>query len=330
MASSKGVGSTTALASGGNTPGSPAISGAVEEWTGAGAPIGAWSTGANLSSAKRSVFTAGTQTAALAAGGSNDDTPAIFATTELYDGTSWTEVNDLNVAKFQGGTAGTQTSALAFAGRTPPTVRTNESWNGTNWTEVADLNTPNRHGLGGAGISNTSALSFGGFDPVTFPGPTGGRLPNTESWNGSSWTEVNDLNTGRTDMASGHGTATSALSSGGNAAPGITGVTESWNGTNWTEVNDLNTARGGSGSAGADNTSGLVFGGTPPTTGKTEEWNGVSWVETSDMTTARTNLNGALRGTTSASLAVGGNVPPITAATEEWNKPSNTVKTLTD
>jgi hypothetical protein len=132
-------------------------------------------------------------------------------------------------------------------------------------------------------------------------------------------------------MASGHGTATSALSSGGNAAAGIVGVTESWNGTNWTEVNDLNTARGGGGSAGADNTSGLVFGGTPPTTGKTEEWNGTNWTEVADLATARTNLNGALRGTTSASLAVGGNVPPVTAAVEEWNAAgSGVTRTFTD
>jgi hypothetical protein len=41
--------------------------------------------------------------------------------------------------------------------------------------------------------------------------PTGGA---TESYNGSNWTEVNDLNTGR-DKLGGAGTQTSALGFGG-------------------------------------------------------------------------------------------------------------------
>ncbi len=144
-----------------------------------------------------------------------------------------------------------------------------------------------------------------------------------------SWRTGGNLNTARRGAA-GAGTSTAGLAFGGEGDPPVYAQTEKYDGVSWTEVNDLNTARGGSGSAGADNTSGLVFGGTTPTTGKTEEWNGVSWAEVADLATARTNLNGALRGTTSASLAVGGNVPPITAAVEEWTKPSNTVKTLTD
>jgi hypothetical protein len=63
-------------------------------------------------------------------------------------------------------------------------------------------------------------------------------LANTESWNGTSWTEVNDLNTAR-EQAGGAGTDnTSALAFGGN---GTTTLTESWNGTNWTNENNMNT-----------------------------------------------------------------------------------------
>ncbi len=36
--------------------------------------------------------------------------------TERYDGTSWTEVNDLNQARSYGGTAGTQTAGIAIGG----------------------------------------------------------------------------------------------------------------------------------------------------------------------------------------------------------------------
>ena len=56
-----------------------------------------------------------------------------------------------------------------------------------------------------------------------------------------TWTEVTDLNTGKT-IHSTAGTPLSALAVGGNPAPG-SAVTESWNGTNWTEITDLNTPR---------------------------------------------------------------------------------------
>ena len=53
----------------------------------------------------------------------------------------------------------------------------------------------------------TSALAFGGNAYSTKTGAT-------ETWNGTNWTEVNDLNTARYSLA-GAGTATSALGFGG-------------------------------------------------------------------------------------------------------------------
>ena len=68
---------------------------------------------------------AGTQTAALAFGG---DTPPETGATESWNGTSWTEVNDLNVARQEMGGAGADnTSALAFGGN--PATATTEEWN---------------------------------------------------------------------------------------------------------------------------------------------------------------------------------------------------------
>ena len=82
----------------------------------------------------------------------------------------------------------------------------------------------------------------------------------TESWNGSSWTEVGDLNSGRQNMT-GSGTTPAALIFGGNDGSNR-GYTETWNGSAWTEAGDLNTAR--SDLAGATNgttTATLAFGG---------------------------------------------------------------------
>jgi hypothetical protein len=89
-------------------------------------------------------------------------------------------------------------------------------------------------------------------------------------WNGTSWTEVNDLNTGRTQMGC-SGIQTAGLAFGGS---GPSALTESWNGTSWTEVADLATARTFiSGSTSAPNTTSLAFGGsTGSDTGATEEW----------------------------------------------------------
>ena len=51
----------------------------------------AWSSGGNMNVARNAMYTAGTQTAALAAGGDSPLTPEFFDGTELYDGSSWTE-----------------------------------------------------------------------------------------------------------------------------------------------------------------------------------------------------------------------------------------------
>ena len=63
------------------------------------------------------------------------------AVTELFDGTSWTEVGDLNDSRWGGGCVGTSASAIMFGGDPPSpsyTAKT-EAWNGTSWTEVGDL-----------------------------------------------------------------------------------------------------------------------------------------------------------------------------------------------
>ena len=71
-------------------------------------------------------------------------------------------------------------------------------------------------------------------------GATEEEFAGTESWNGTNWTEVNDLNTARQLLAGSWNIILLLLAYGG-----VTGIiqstvyetkTESWNGTNWTEV----------------------------------------------------------------------------------------------
>jgi len=256
---------------------------------------GAWATGGALNQFRDQAAGSGTVTSTLVFGGG----PPNQDKTESYNGSNWTEVNDLNTARRGiAGAGADNTSALAFAGGAPGKNNT-ESWNGTNWTAVNTLNTA-RYFAGGTGII-TAAICYGG---------TGGSSA-TETWNGTNWTTVNSLNTGR-DAPGSAGIQTSAVAFGG-TTPSVTNKTELWNGTNWTEVNVLNTARVGAGGAGASNTSAIAFGGgvpypsaPPPTvpSANTEEWNGTNWTETTNMSTARAYIAGS--GTKTAALASGG------------------------
>ena len=54
-------------------------------------------------------------------------TPAVTANTELYDGSSWTEVANLNTARSDGGGSGTQSGALCVGGE-PPRTDAVEEW----------------------------------------------------------------------------------------------------------------------------------------------------------------------------------------------------------
>ena len=285
---------------------------------------GAWATGGNLNSGRYYLSAGGTQTAGLAFGGISP-----YILTESYNGSSWTELNDLNTRKREAaGCGASNTACLAFGGKNASDNGQNETetWNGSNWTEVNNLTTA-RFGLAGCGTT-TAALAFGGRPS---PSPGSNKDTETELWNGSNWTEVNDLNTARTQLG-GAGTSTSALAMGGGSNSDFTSVTESWNGTNWTEVNDLSLKKTLLGGCGASNTSALAFGGQPPDqAARTESWNGSNWTTIADLNVGRRNLSGT--GTKTAALAAGGEPPggppDSPTSTEEFNSPALVTKTLT-
>jgi hypothetical protein len=132
-----------------------------------------------MNEARRILMGCGTQTSALAFGGFADPGVGYRAVTESWNGTSWTEVADLNTFRGNGGGVGTSnTAALAFGGfRDPPPgpIDSTELWNGSSWTEVNNMTLAN-NSMGGAGTT-TAALSFGGNSPTTI----------TQSWNGTNW-----------------------------------------------------------------------------------------------------------------------------------------------
>ena len=176
------------------------------------------------------------------------------------------------------------------------------------WSSGGALNT-GRYGGTGLGTTADSGL-IAGSNPI-------GNL--VEQYNGTSWTEVAEINTARRINATGFGSVTAGLIMGGVDPSSDTGATESWNGSAWTEVNDLNTGRSSyASSSSSPYTSGFIAGGSPGPSapGDTELWDGTSWTETTNLTTGRAGCAGA--GVSSSSgLAFGG--IPNRALNESWD-----------
>ena len=282
---------------------------------------GSWSSGGNMNVSKSRQGT-GTQTAGLAIGGQGP----VVANVETYNGSTWTEVGDLNTAKAQLGAFGTQPASFAAGGYLgPPGITdTVESWNGTSWTETTEINTSRRTQAGDG--STTAGLIAGGTNVgSTVDGET-------ELWNGSAWTESGDLNTARGWLGgTSAGSTTASLVFGGNGPyPSVVAVCEQFNGTSWTEKGDLNQARWltqGSGTT----TDGLCFGGDTAGgsfTAKTEAFDGTSWTEVNDLVTAVGESAGI--GTGSLALTAGGQTPDYTNVTQEWAFPGPTASQLVE
>ena len=179
--------------------------------------LGSWATGGNLNTGRSYVGgqTSGTQSSAIMAGGFVGGSTKV-GNTETYNGTSWTEVNDLNTVRLGASAAAADnSSALAFGGQTPAPsdVGNTESWNGTSWTEVNDMAT-GKFGRGGFG-TQTAAIASGGNPSTT----------NNESWDGTNWTEVGDLSKSG-GVGGSAGSSSSAVLFGTYATPQAT--TEEW------------------------------------------------------------------------------------------------------
>ena len=289
---------------------------------------GAWASGGDVNTERAALTGTGADNEAVIIFGGNTIHGARQAVAETYDGSSWTEVGDLNQARHNPtGNIGTVTAALAVAGGPLGSITNNaydivEQWNGTSWTEIADINT-SRFSAGGSGTT-TAAIIFGG-DSAAQPGGYGEG--ETESWNGTSWTEVNDMNNARNWHGDAGKTSDAAIAIGG--GPGNIAHSETWDGSSWSETNNLNTGRryiqAFGTSTSALGASGYV---TAAAVANCEEWNGSSWAEVADVSTARF-LTGHGGSYASGLIASGDSGAPLPApgqrvATEEWTGDSVT------
>jgi hypothetical protein len=308
-----GTGTLTAGLTFGGT-GTPNYHQATEEYDGTN-----FSNGGNLNTKRGYSAGFGTQTAACMAFGLTDP-GGVNNSVEEYDGSSWTTVTNYPVSVGYGAGAGTQTSGLAWSFSPPQNITCTydgTSWtvtgataatNGSNihygnmGTQTAAIaagrpnssaaeefhssvsvvtagafaSTPNLNTSynqrSGSGITD-ACLCFGG------EGPPGVQAIN-ESFDGSSWSELNDLNTARSDLA-GCGTQTASLAFGGSPGPGpIAKATEEWDGSSWTTSGILNQESRFCKGAGIQTAAYRVGGFISPGSGSTnavEHYDGSSW-----------------------------------------------------
>ena len=278
----------------------------------------------------------GLATAAVTTGGY--DSSAYVQTTVEFNGTSWSAGGSMTRPAGQSFPAfGTEPSGgIAGGYKTSGNAVVNnfESYNGSSFSEETDLNNA-RQSAGATGASATAGIVVGGTTGVASPPDTTGNN-NVEIWNGSSWTEITEINTARYNLKALGSTcpAPTAVVAGGENSGNKNTAVEQYNGSSWTEVEDLNTARSGGEGAGTTTSSGIYYGGEGPASGgyvvyaQTENWNGSSWTEVNDMVSARYNMSLGT-GSGSSAIVTAGRNPGYNGLTEIWSAPS-TFQTITE
>jgi hypothetical protein len=163
---------------------------------------------------------AGVQTAAVFFGGF--DGAVVVATTQEFNGATFSPGGNLNTARSGPGRAGTQTAALAFGGGTPSVTAATEEYNGSTWTAVSSMNIARSIAQTG-GDTISSAIAAGGSTPSLTTA--------SETYNGTVWSSTPPISTARQQ-----GGGASAVSSntglifGGQTATAYTAATEEWSG----------------------------------------------------------------------------------------------------
>ena len=148
----------------GNSGSSPALSylSSVESYNGAS---NTWTTSsAALSQQVGGLAAVGTTNSALRMGGTGSG--AVVGTVELFNGTTWSAKQGMNVAsRYSLAAAGTATDAIGFGGTA--TALTTERYNGSSntWTTVCSLSTYTGYPVKGTGTTS-SALALNGMQGV--------------------------------------------------------------------------------------------------------------------------------------------------------------------
>ena len=152
--------------------------------------------------------------------------------TQEFNGTNWAYGGDIITARTCAAAFGISTEAAFMTGGTSDD---SEEYNGSAWSEANNTITA-RKGHGGTGTTEAGIVAGGDASPYQ----------KTETFDGTNFSEVNDLITG---TFNGFGRMVGTQNAGYYKQPGAGSntslCTQEWNGTNWSEVNDSNTQRTG-------------------------------------------------------------------------------------
>jgi hypothetical protein len=226
---------------------------------------------------------------------------------ETYDGTTWSEVNNINTARRKTGAAGTQTAGVIYGGYiSTPVGNTDatEEYDGTSWTTVPGVLDQDLAQMAAFG-TQTAAVSAGGYNYKASP-PKDRAI--TEEYNGTTWavnpSPSGDLPAAKSDN-SGAGTQTAGLSIGGN--PGTLSTTEEYDGSTWSAGGTLIAGKATATAAGSQ-TDALISGG--PTGTVVYGYDGSAWSTRPSMAISRDEVGGTTPAPASSTLAIGGTPSP--------------------
>jgi len=287
----------------------------------------AWSSGGNLNTGRELGGNAGTSTAGLLMSGKAY--PNTFKSeTEEYNGTSWSEQNDVSTARATSG-AGTQTAGIIFGGTNGAPGSTGvqtatEEYDGSSWTSGGALSTA-RMGMYGAGLQ-TACFGAGGTNSSNSPVTT------VEDYNGTSWTGGTAIPTAQ-QGGGGAGLPSARLVFAGYAP--YASFTVEGDGEGWTAGGNMIDARGQLAGFGSQTDALACAGSTSAPnvdTTAVEGYDGTSWSTRPSLSTERMGLApGGSYNTTTGGMVVGGSDSgnPMRNQTEEWNVETETVTAST-
>ena len=290
---------STAMLFGGNTGSDSALT---EQYDGT-----SWTEVADMATARDSLGGSGIGTAALAAGGDPSSSNVAIAeeftqSTNTITAAAWAAGGTVPYASRQNMSFGTQTAAIACGGHPPGNLNTSVSYDGTSYSSTPNLNSATR--IGGVAGTQAAGYEYGGIQPP------GVYNANTQTWNGSSWSNSPyNLNNGTYGMMS-CGTSTAALSAGGEDPGGSPwNVTEEYDGEGWTSGNTMPVSRY-YGAGDGTQTSAFIAAGSAPVNTTTLEYDGTNWATGGSLLT-NTGAGGAASGENSDSGLVFGGTPAV-------------------
>jgi len=271
-------------------------------FTSAGGP-GVWSNaGQTINSNRYQSVVAGNSSSAIIAGGGASAT----ANSEVWDGSTWENADDnLSASADSGQGGGTKSDAIFIGGNRASATTVVEIWDDSTWETGSP--TTNIFTVGAsAAASRTSAWVCGGY--------TGSGVGDKcETLSGTTWTERNDMTTGRLAMgANSSGGASNAGAMTGKTGGGRSVKNEEYtlSGDAWSTNTDITTALDESpacfGQTSADDV--IVSHGENATApqGNTFEWTGGVWTTgATAIANVRNNYGG---GPTGAGITVGGHL----------------------